>query len=482
MPTNSSRTKKKTRKKLTSKSVTDKYKVCWPKHYIPRVIVKFYPEIKIPDRDSTFRDYLRQGKLGPWRQLLKDFDVPTLKMQRLITKLSPRKCRSLADKAKKANGASRPSRLENYFSVECRSRKDAEEIAKTLDAWNTTEIAYIEGGPTPSPVNRVGNTYGPQQTYLGPAPGGIDAEYAWTMPGGDGSGVKLKFADVEQGWYLNHPDLPSGIQLINGVNQNQAHGTAVLGIVVAQDNAIGCVGITPNLRSTMVSSIWPDPRTDYPDRYQAILAAIAKLEIGDVLLLELQVDTKGYYPGNDRLDWYGGLPAEVDSPLFELIQTATSNGIIVVEAAGNGGWDLDAFDPYAAPHWTKDSGAIMVAAVDAPAGRSGYSRRASSNYGSRINCFAWGDQIYAPYDLSGPQQYVAGFADTSGASAIIAGAALAIQGYAKTNLNRTLSPAEMRMVLSDPTTGTLSANATLTNPNADAIGVMPDLRKIIGNL
>lgn len=474
--------KAKVRKSAAKNKPQNQGKVKWPRNYVPRVIVKFYPEIKIPDNEAAFRKYLREGKLGPWRQLLKYCDVPSLEMQRLITRFSPRKCRSLADKAKKVNGI-RPTKLENYFVVECPSRNKVEEIAEALDAWNTTEVAYIEGGPTPpTGVSRAGNTYGPMQTYLGPAPDGIDAEYAWTMQGGDGAGVKLRFADVEQGWHLNHSDLPTGIQLIHGINKDLPHGTAVLGIIVAQDNGTGCVGISPYLQSTMVSSVWPDSKTDYPDRYQAILAAITRLEFGDVLLLELQIDAKGYYPGNDRLDWYGGLPAEVDSPLFELIQTATSKGIIVVEAGGNGGWDLDDFDPYAAPHWTKDSGAILVAAVDAPAGRSGYSRRVSSNYGNRINCFAWGSQIYVPYDLSGAQQWVPGFGDTSGASAIIAGAALAVQGYAKMSLNRTLSPDEMREVLRNPATATLSENSTSADPNADRIGVMPDLRQIINNL
>ncbi|MDF0644555.1 MAG: S8 family serine peptidase [Nitrospira sp.] len=472
-----------TRKQTKKKDLRRKSGARWPTNYVPRVVVKFYPDMKIPDKDSTFQKYLKEGKLGPWKQLLKSF--PEIRMQRLVTRLSPRRCRLLADKTKSLDGPFRPAKLENYFVVECPSSKYVEGIAKKLDAWNTTEIAYIEGGPTPSPlVNRAGNLpFGPRQTYLGPAPDGIDAEYAWTMQGGDGSGVSLRFADVEQGWHLNHQDLPAGIQLIHGVNQDLAHGTAVLGIVAAQDNGIGCVGITPYIRTKMVSSIWPDPDAQYPDRYQAILAAIEKLDYGDVMLLELQVDAKGYYPGQDKLDWYQNLPVEVDPLLFELIQTATFNkGIIVVEAAGNGGLDLDQFDPYAAPHWGKDSGAIMVAAVDAPAGRSGYVRVLQSNYGSRINCFAWGSQICVPYDLAGPQTWVSGFGYTSGASAIIAGAALAVQGYAKSNLNRTLSADEMRSVLSNATTATHSENSTQADPNADRIGVMPDLRAIIDEL
>jgi hypothetical protein len=237
----------------------------------------------------------------------------------------------------------------------------------------------------------------------------------------------------------------------------------------------------------MVSSIWPQGAANYPDRYTAILEAISNLDFGDVLLLEIQVNVQGYYPtrlgGEEGLAWYKNLPAEVEYPLFDLIRTATAEGIIVIEAAGNGGIDLDEFDPYAAPHWGKDSGAIIVAAADVPVTRSSisYSRLAESNYGSRIDCFAWGREICAPYDVTGPQKYVQDFGYTSGASAIIAGAALAVQCYAKAKKNRTLSAEEMRLVLSDPA-GTLSATSTAANPNADGIGVMPNLRKILDNL
>jgi serine protease len=483
-PTTTLRRKVKTKAKKPK--VSKNRTPLWPANYIPRVIVKFRSDVTLPDEDAVAQKDLYEGKMGPWGRLVERF--PGIKIQRLITKLSPQECRTMVDKAKQVCPALHPAKLENYFVVQCPSRKDVQEIARTLDAWNGVDVAYIESGPTrPPAVNRAANLpYGPRQMYLGAAPDGIDAEYAWTKRGSDGKGVDLKLADVEQGWHLKHEDLPGDIELIHGYNRECAHGTAVLGIVVANDDGKGCVGITPYLKTIMVSSIWPDPLTAYPDRYNAILAAINKLDLGDVLLLELQINAQGYYPtslgGQDGLGWYGNLPAEVEYPLFELIQTATARGIVVVEAAGNGGWDLDAFDPYAAPHWGKDSGAIMVAAVDVPAIRSSYSRFLESNYGSRINCYAWGKQICAPYDETGLQKYATGFGATSGASAILAGAALAVQGFAKANRNRTLPADEMRRILSDPTTGTLSANSTPTNPNADVIGVMPDLRKIIDNL
>src|SRR5262245_10442216 len=42
------------------------------------------------------------------------------------------------------------------------------------------------------------------QTYLDAAPTGIDARYAWTIPGGLGDGVKL--IDVEYDWAIDHED------------------------------------------------------------------------------------------------------------------------------------------------------------------------------------------------------------------------------------------------------------------------------------
>src|SRR5262245_27259454 len=43
------------------------------------------------------------------------------------------------------------------------------------------------------------------QGYLDPAPLGIDARYAWTIPGGRGENVRL--VDIEYSWNLDHSDL-----------------------------------------------------------------------------------------------------------------------------------------------------------------------------------------------------------------------------------------------------------------------------------
>ena len=71
-------------------------------------------------------------------------------------------------------------------------------------------------------------------------------------------------------------------------------------------------------------------------------------------------------------------------------------------------------------------------------------------------------------------EYTTHFGETSGASAIVAGVALIVQGIAQFSLGRRFSPRELRDLLT--TNGTPSAT-----PETDRIGVMPDLRAIITN-
>jgi hypothetical protein len=375
------------------------------------------------------------------------------------------------------------------------------------------------------------------QSYLTQAPVGIDAVYAWDIEkpppsglgkkGADGNG--LRFVDIEQGWTLNHQDLNSANVLLNGANlYYQGHGTAVLGIVRGLDNNKDCIGITPNVTSTHAVSEWridPDGKIDH-NRADAILTAIAMLTPGDILLLEMQTEIYGYFGNDQNPQTFSNLPVEIEQALFDLIQTGTEvHDIVIVEAAGNGGmdrpevsydgYDLDGF-PWGAdrvvvkdakksnrttinglnrssPEWqaSQDSGAIMVAGGQVVIPPSGvttlsnptnwkWTRWAPSNFGSRIDCFAWGMAIVTIGGQNGgTTDTTEDFFGTSGASAIIAGAALAIQGLAQANHGFRFAPSLLRTILSDLTIGTLSANSTAANPNADKIRVMPDLRKII---
>jgi hypothetical protein len=319
------------------------------------------------------------------------------------------------------------------------------------------------------------------QGYLNTAPQGIDAYFAWAEA--DGSGIG--FVDLEQAWTLDHEDLPAPIPILaaGSLLQNDewtAHGTAVLGIVAAVDNNKGVIGIAPGCGMRVVSQWFDQPNGQFISTASAIASAITQMHAGDVLLIEsssIVPDAK-----------FGLLPAEVDPVVFDLIKTATGNGITVVEPAGNNstGSNLDAFrDGSGSSIFNRieptfrDSGAIIVGAASStvPHQRLWY-----SNCGSRVDCFAWGLDIatcggYPKTGSGSPQTaYMTDFAGTSGASAIVAGAAVLLQSWAS-KYGGTLSTTRLREVLSDTYLNTHSGA-----PANDRIGVMPDLRRIIEHL
>jgi hypothetical protein len=354
----------------------------------------------------------------------------------------------------------------SYVVIEPPAGADAIDLARTLNERADVEIAYVEGGPTPPPVSPANNPLSGNQGYLAAAPGGIDAYWAWGHA--DGSGVD--FVDLEQGWTLNHEDLAAAaIGIISGLNQTYTgHGTAVLGEVVGVDNFIGVVGVAPSARARVVSQ-W---RT--AGNYQtadAIRSAMSAMRAGDVLLLEAQTT---YPPGTDLL------PVEVEQAVYDAIRAATDAGIVVIEAGGNGAVDLDQFQDVrgrrilnrSSPDF-QDSGAVMVGAASsaAPHGRLSF-----SNFGSRVDCYAWGENVQSTGDGwtgNALNTYTSSFGGTSGASPIVTGAAVLLQAWA---LGRAFSypPHTLRALLSDPALNTASAN-----PTVDRIGLMPNLKAIM---
>jgi hypothetical protein len=287
---------------------------------------------------------------------------------------------------------------------------------------------------------------------------------------------------MERGWNLNHQDLPAGITKISGDNYDQIpHGTSVLGVVLMVDNNVGGVGIAPGASGRVVSQ-WQPTGFNNPD---AIFSALPSMAFGDVLLLEAQE----FDPDRDDSYWADNLwPAEIAPATYGAFLWAKALGIVVVEAGGDGGNDLDRyttnppsgggeriFDPA-----FRDSGAIMVGAAS-----SAYPHTpVATNTGKRIDCYAWGEDIdttdtnaagtdnqaYRP-DLSKQRS---AFSGTSGAAAIVAGAALIVQGLARVSLGSPFNPQDLRRILT--TNGTKSAGG-----DSDGIGVMPNLQAIISD-
>jgi hypothetical protein len=175
-------------------------------------------------------------------------------------------------------------------------------------------------------------------------------------------------------------------------------------------------------------------------------------------------------------------PVEYDDDVFNAIQIAVANGFVVVEAAGNGGVNLDQaacgskFDRN-----VRDSGAIIVGAGGTP-GSNDRERLGFSSYGSRVDLQGWGQNVVTtgygdlytnPDDPNNPNfWYTSTFNGTSSASPIVAGAAANLQGISLERFGTFLPSSEIRQLLVE--TGSPQQGDTSEN-----IGTRPDLRAAI---
>ena len=326
------------------------------------------------------------------------------------------------------------------------------------------------------------------QSYLGAAPLGIDAKYAWTIPGGTGNLVKI--IDVESGWNLNHEDLPS-VFLTDGRiadDDSRQHGTAVLGVMLGRQDGVGVTGIVPNASGGVVSVNRGLGIAYHQNVAEAVLLAAMKLSEGDVILIEQH--SRG--PGNNGdctacinsdgkpRDQCGYIAMEYWNDIFDAVNAATASGIIVVEAAGNGEMNLDhaRYDDRFNRN-VRNSGALFVGGGDS----SDHKPWCWSNHGSRLDVQGWGDSVMTAgygsssrFKVNGAddnQWYTSTFSGTSSATPIVAGAVAAIQGIQIANNNPPLDWYEMADLLA--TTGT-------PQTGAKNIGPLPDLKAAIAKL
>jgi subtilisin family serine protease len=177
---------------------------------------------------------------------------------------------------------------------------------------------------------------------------------------------------------------------------------------------------------------------------------------------------------------------------FAAIRYATAKGIYVVEAAGNGGEDLDdAVYQGRFSRVVRDSGAILVGGGASALSSHPCSRISWSNYGSRLDVQGWGEDIVTCGGRSGPwyydriddpessRCYTKSFGGTSGASPIVVGAVACVAGALKSAGRPPLSPADMRRLLTE--TGTVQTDGP-GGPARQRIGPLPDLRRAFGAL
>ncbi|MDA2067909.1 S8 family serine peptidase [Bacillus cereus] len=448
------------------------------KQVTKQLILKFKNEANLPYQDGIEK-FIKEEKQDP--ELIGILaEYPNVTINRLFNSLNPKEIKNLGKEIKDSDHIS--SNLLNYYIVENQGDIDVQALLTKFEKSSLIETAYLQEEETP-PEERLPNlSVNPydeprliRQGYLEPAPLGINAPYAWSINGGDGKGTT--FVDMEYGWLLSHEDLVNQkIELMSGQNKSEHHdhGTSVLGIVSAEDNNIGGIGIAPKAKVKVVSQIRDNGNYNTAD---AILSAVNNMQAGDILLLEAQATYDGYGDKNY-------FPVEVKPDIFDAIRMGTNKGIIIIEAGANGGNDLDQFRDRNgkqvlnrnSPDF-KDSGAIMVGAASA---RVPHKRSYFSNYGSRVDVYGWGNAVDTtdakPSEFI-TNLYTSSFAGTSSASPIIAGAAASIQGIAKNNQGRVYTPRQLRDILSDSSTGTKS-----NDPTSDKIGVLPDLKAILSKL
>jgi serine protease len=372
--------------------------------------------------------------------------------------------------------------LNNIYRLRIPKGYDVWAISEELEALPGVMLARPVPKPMPLPTPP---DYEPQQDYLNPAsstPTGIDAEYAWTQPGGDGTGVTV--CDLEYGWNYNHGDVTKAVgsqinpnPIFYPVNADTNHGTAVIGELVSDNNGWGTTGICYGASLKTCGTVYPNATTwNVPS---AMAYAIAALSPGDVILLEQQWAYT--YLGTDYvpIEWwldYSPNPQSYNG-VYAAIENAVSNDIHVVEAGGNGSVNTDNLT------WYGNSGAIIVGAGGAYAGfpwpEGDLQKLSFSSYGSRFDLQGQGELVVTTgygYLYNGEGYdfwYTDSFAGTSSASPIVAGAIACCVGYWKTNISATPpSPAHIRTILRN--TGT----PQVTPPSGN-IGPRPDLQAAI---
>jgi hypothetical protein len=358
--------------------------------------------------------------------------------------------------------------LSTFFRVRLDGREDSAALASRLKELAIVEDAYPEPSAAPPSASL---SLVSAQGYRNAAPTGTGSAAAATWPGATGGSVRV--FDVEYSWNTAHEDLGkarvAGTRINVGTPQDpfsdNNHGTAVLGEISGTSNSVGVTGAAPAAALGLVNAYSAEGGWDVGSAVYVAANAAAK---GDVILVEQQM----WGPSNEFL------PVEWLPDVYESVRYAIGRGVIVVEAAANGGVNLS--DPaYGSkfPQGKADSGAIIVGAGAACSGGTPRTALNFSNYGIRVNLQGWGECVTTtgygdPYGGGTNSLYTSSFSGTSSASSIVAAAAAAYSSaYEKLN-GVAPTPVKVRSDLMG--TGT-------AQPSTDArkIGAQPNLAKAL---
>ena len=436
------------------------------------VIVKFADTVRVRMRDGNLTAL--EGSIESVRTILADY--PEAEVLRAF-RTEERILDEDRDTGERISGKELAD-LNNYYLIRFPEGQEGVELANRLLGEDAIETAYLMAKAEPpgtcADLAPVTPLWEANQNYLQAAPNGVDAYAAWAHhPGGNGAGSDFWVCDLEWGWCFSHEDLDiTAADVINGSSGGSStdHGTAVLGEIGACDNDYGMTGISPDVQLKM-SDFDSEPTWG-----SNILTAATTLAPGEVMLLEIHI------PGPDtgescqcNCGQFEYVPVEWDQASYDAIATGTANGVIVVEAGGNGSSNLDdgvyegKFN-----RMVRDSGAILVGA-----GMPGsHSPECWTNYGWIIDAHGYGSSVYTGgygslQNLTGcSQDYSNSFGGTSAASPMIVGVCAAMQGIANEKFAIDISPSEMRDLI--------KVNGTPQGaPLSKLIRAMPDLSEMI---
>ncbi len=354
-----------------------------------------------------------------------------------------------------------------------------DKFAQPQPAWNSCNAV---------PIDAAAGDLSGLQGYFGAPPVGMNATALNLEPGGQGTGIRV--IDIEGG-YLPHSDHKALFQIIGHTTTHYVqHGSAVIGILGALHNGIGLNGLAAEasigFRSIFNANLFNDwasaNSTSANVAYHIYWAA--KHSMQGVVLIELQrpsaQDPDCVCSNNSCI----ATPVEYWPADFDTIQVATGNGAVIVQAAGNGGRNLDnpvfntcgggCFDRN-----NRDSGSILVSGSTSD-GQTAQCFHGAPNYGSRIDMHSWSEMIpntgnmgWHLYNGDGHcNDYREDFGGTSGASAIIAGAVTSLQGAYLAETGSRLDPLTLREALNQTGTAQIPLNV---DGHDILIGPHPDL-------
>ena len=229
----------------------------------------------------------------------------------------------------------------------------------------------------------------------------FDLPWVWQKSKGEG----VKVAVLDTGCDLDHPDIKKnilpGINLVNTSKDpwdDNNHGTHVSGIIVAENNEIGMVGVAPNAKVIPVKVLDGNGNGTL-DRVSAGIVWAVDVGKADLICMSL---------GSPN-------PAE---DLRKAIQYAASKGVVCFVAAGNAGVTKKIFYPAEYPE------TIAIGSIDENLSRSSF-----SNTGENLDFMAPGGKIFSTV----PDNWYAVLSGTSMAAPFAAGLAALMLSYVRNN-------------------------------------------------